>query len=131
MPQMRAKRKKICKERLWRVLGPQEWLQRFADWRKCQPGSDKQETYRLILQIAKNPGRSQPWRERLWCRRHQNWRRFSPGSPKRQAYEIIKCRTRERRTVGSWTARIAAQSPHGRAAARVRQTRAGQAHKPD
>jgi hypothetical protein len=86
---MRAKRKEICKERLWRVLEPQEWLQRFADWRKCQP-----------------------------------------GSPKRQAYEIIKRLAYEGKSVGSWTARVAASSPRGRTAARVKQTRDGQDQKP-
>jgi hypothetical protein len=127
---MRAKRKELCKERLWRVLEPQEWLQRFSDWRKCRPGSDKHETYRLIRQIARNPGRSQPWRERLWCKRHQDWRRFPPGSPKRQAYEIIKRLACEGKTVGSWTARVAAWSPRERAAARVQQARAGQDKEP-
>jgi len=86
---MRAKRKEICKERLWRVLEPQEWLQRFADWRKCQP-----------------------------------------GSPKRQAYEIIKRLACEGKSTGSWTARIAGQSPRGIATARVRQSRAGKTQEP-
>ena len=86
---MRVKRKEICKERLWRVLEPQEWLQRFSDWRKCQP-----------------------------------------GSPKRQAYEIIKRLAQEGKSVGSWTARIAAESPRGRTAANVQQARAGQDKEP-
>jgi hypothetical protein len=86
---MRAKRNKICKERLWRVLEPQEWLQRFADWRKCQP-----------------------------------------GSPKRQAYEIIKRLAHEGKSVGSWTARIAAQSPRVRHAAKVKQAPSGQDKEP-
>ena len=34
------------------MLEPQEWLQRFADWRKCQPGSPKRQAYEII----KSPG---------------------------------------------------------------------------
>lgn len=77
MAQIKAKRK----EKPWRVLEPQEWLERFADWRKCQP-----------------------------------------GSPKRQAYEIIKRIAWERQAVGTWTARVAASSPHG-PAVKVRKAR--------
>jgi transcription initiation factor TFIIIB Brf1 subunit/transcription initiation factor TFIIB len=86
---MREKRKEICKKRLWRVLEPQEWLERYADWRKCQP-----------------------------------------GSPKRQAYEIIKRLAQEGKTVGSWTARVAAKSPRGNAAAKIQQIRSGQDQEP-
>lgn len=85
MPQIKAKRK----ERPWRVLEPQEWLQRFADWRKCQP-----------------------------------------GSPKRQAYEIIKRLAQEGKSVGSWTARIAAASPHGISLDKVRQEGAAGSEEP-
>lgn len=67
------------------MLEPQEWLQRFSDWRKCQP-----------------------------------------GSPKRQAYEIIKRLAQERKSVGSWTARVVGQSLRGSATIGVQQAHAGQ-----
>lgn len=62
---MRAKRKEICKERLWRVLEPHEWLRRFADWRKCQPGSPKRQAYEIIKRLAREGKSTGSWTARV------------------------------------------------------------------
>jgi hypothetical protein len=61
MPQVEVKRK----ERPWRLLEPQEWLQRYADWRKCQPGSPKRQAYELIKRMARQRNTSGLWTERV------------------------------------------------------------------
>jgi hypothetical protein len=40
------------KERPWRLLEPREFLQRYADWRKCQPGSPKRQAWEIIKRVA-------------------------------------------------------------------------------
>ena len=53
MPEIRVKRK----QRPWRVLEPEEWLARYADWRKCQPGSPKRQAWEIIKRMARErPG---------------------------------------------------------------------------
>ena len=61
MPQLRAKRK----QRPWRVLTPAEWLERFADWRKCQPGSPKRQAYEIIKRAARERKAAGPWTGRV------------------------------------------------------------------
>jgi hypothetical protein len=61
MPQIKAKRK----ERPWRLLTPEDWLKRFADWRKCQPGSPKREAYELIKKMSRERKTIGPWTERV------------------------------------------------------------------
>jgi hypothetical protein len=53
MPEIHVKRK----QRPWRVLEPQEWLARYSDWRKCQPGSPKRQAWEIIKRMARErPG---------------------------------------------------------------------------
>jgi hypothetical protein len=61
MPQVKPKRK----ERVWRVLSPAEWLKRYADWRKCQPGSPKRQAYEIIKQQARKEKRGGSWADRV------------------------------------------------------------------
>ena len=61
MAQIKAKRK----QRPWRVLEPQEWLKRYADWRKCQPGSPKRQAYEIIKRLARERKTTGRWTERV------------------------------------------------------------------
>ncbi len=74
MPQIKAKRK----QRPWRVMEPQEWLRRFADWRKCQPGSPKRQAYEIIKRLAREKLAAGSWAERV----------VSSGRPKNIAEEV-------------------------------------------
>ena len=61
MAQIKAKRK----QRPWRVLEPQEWLERYSDWRKCQPGSPKRQAYEIIKRLARERKTLGRWTERI------------------------------------------------------------------
>ncbi len=61
MPEIRVKRKR----RPWRVLEPEEWLKRYADWRKCQPGSPKRQAWEIIRRMARARLRAGSWTERI------------------------------------------------------------------
>jgi hypothetical protein len=61
MAEIRAKRK----GRPWRVLEPQEWLQRYGDWRKCQPGSPKRQAYEIIRRAARSRPQGARWTDRI------------------------------------------------------------------
>ena len=61
MPQKKAKRK----ERPWRLLEPQEWLQRYSDWRKCQPGSPKRQAYEIIKMLSRQQQAFGAWTTRI------------------------------------------------------------------
>jgi hypothetical protein len=58
--QMNVKRK----QRPWRVLTPAEWLRRYSDWRKCQPGSPKRQAYEIIKRLAKRQ-QGESWTSRV------------------------------------------------------------------
>ena len=61
MPEIEVKRK----QRPWKVLEPQEWLRRYADWRRCQPGSPKRQAYELIKRMVCQRGTTGSWTERV------------------------------------------------------------------
>jgi len=61
MPQKKAKRK----ERPWRILEPQEWLKRYSDWRKCQPGSPKRQAYEIIRILSRQQQALGAWTARI------------------------------------------------------------------
>jgi len=61
MSEIRIKRK----QRPWKVLSPQEWLDQYSDWRKCQPGSPKRQAFELIRRMAREGKPAGKWTERI------------------------------------------------------------------